>query len=40
MLASEKEGLGPNIDFFTFEELDALITKFQTERGNLTMTTA
>ena len=37
MLCTEKPGLGPNVDFFEYEELKELCTKFRTEKGHLSM---
>ena len=39
-MAQEKPNLGPNLDFFSVEELEALITKFQEERGNISSSTS
>lgn len=37
MLCTEKPGLGPNIDFFEYEELKELCTKFRQEKGHFSV---
>lgn len=37
MLCAEKPGLGPNIDFFEYEELKELCTKFRQEKGHFSV---
>ena len=37
LLCAEKPGLGPNVDFFEYEELKELCTKFRQEKGHFSM---
>lgn len=36
-MAEKKPGFGPNLDFFTMEELDELIKDFNKEKGHQTL---
>lgn len=37
LLKEEKPGFGPNLDFFTYDELKELIDKYNREKGRLSL---